>query len=422
MNVGYLMQNGAADLGTTSGPQLHVTAVIKGLERAGCRVRTVAIQQDTLQWSDDLVTWAAPRFGFSSMTTYRLGESCTRRAQTELKAPFLGLFDSLRFADACTQMLRSCHVLYERHGYLGYGGAIAARRLGVPLVLEMNGNILREIEERGVAMSPTQRRIGRWITRRTLLAAAHVVVVADALKRELVTSLGLPPSRISVVQNGVNLELFSRRFDPIPIRARLGIGNGPTIVFVGSFQPWHGVDLLVAAFDLLRDRFPATQLVLVGEGDGRDTVIGRIRELGLERHVVMTGRLEQEEVAAVTGTADVLVAPYPSLRTDIVGTPLKLLEYMAAGGAIVASTAPLHDVVVEGITAVRVEPASAIALAAGIARLLADEPMRARLGAAAWRQAQRYSWDGVAEQLKVILSTVLGGRTRATSLATAVTS
>lgn len=410
LQIGYLMQNGAPDLSTTSGPQLHTTAVITGLQKRGNQVRTVAIQKPGLVWSDDLQTWHPPQFGVTNRNAYRLGESAVRRVQFELQLPFISLFDSLRYADACTQQLRGYDLFYERHGYMGYGGLLAARRLGVPLIIELNGNIVKEIDEIGVKMSATQRKIGRWLTKRTLQSADHLVLVSDALKRELVASLNLPATKMSVVLNGVNVKLFAKSYDKTQVQDQYRLGAGPTITFVGSFQPWHGVDLLVSSFKLLQDRFPSAQLILAGDGAGKDAVVKQIAELCLQEKVIMTGRLQQEQVAALLCTSDVLVAPYPLKHTDIVGTPLKLLEYMAAGRAIVASTAPLHEIITDGVTGVRVAPASAEALAQGIARLLADPALRAQLGVAANRQAQRYSWDGVAEQLHEIFVAVRAAR------------
>lgn len=412
LQIGYLMQNGAPELSITSGPQLHTTAVIKGMQNLGHGVRTVAIQQPGLVWSDDLHQWQAPQWGLTKRKGYRLFESALRRVQFELQLPFVGLFDSLRYADACVHLLRGSDLLYERHGYMGYGGLIAARQLGVPLIIELNGNIIKEIDEIVVQMSSTQRKIGHWLTYRTLLAADHIILVSEALKRELIASLKLPKEKMSVVLNGVDVKIFAKPYDKQQVQAQYNIGNRPTVAFVGSFQPWHGVDLLVSSFRLVQEQFPTAQLILMGDGEGRDRAAAQITALGLQNKVIMTGRLPQEQVAAVLRTADVLVAPYPLKHSDIVGTPLKLMEYMAAGRAIVASTAPLHEIITDGVTGLRVAPASVEALAQGIICLLADPTLRARLGTAANRQAQRYSWDGVVGQLNDIFVRVLAGQKR----------
>jgi glycosyltransferase involved in cell wall biosynthesis len=410
LRIGYLMQNGAPDLEVVSGPQLHVTAVIKGLQKLGHHVRTVATQQQRLAWSDDLQHWFAPQYGVTAAKWFRLMESVVRRTQSELQLPFVGIFDSLHYADVYTRHLNHYDLLYERHGYMGYGGVIAARRLGIPLIIELNGNIVKEIDTMPIKMSAIQRKLGRWLTFWTLLAADHVVVVSNALKHQLMASVGIPEERVSVVVNGVDLALFSRSFHGADVREQFGVGPEPIVAFVGSFQPWHGVNLLVSSFGLVQTCFPKVQLLLVGDGAGRDAVVTQIADMGLQANIKLLGRLAQDQVAAVLSIADVVVAPYPLIHGEIVGTPLKILEYMAAGKAIVASTAPLHEIITDGVTGLRVAPASASSLAQGISRLLGNEELRARLGRNASCQARQYSWEHVAEQLSEIFMAELAKR------------
>jgi hypothetical protein len=103
--LGYVMQNGAPDLSRISGSQIHTLATIEGLQKRGYKVRTVAIQDDIIGWSDDLGGWSQPRFGLSQRKGFRIFESGIRRIQTEFHLPFVGLFDSIRFADACVKQL-----------------------------------------------------------------------------------------------------------------------------------------------------------------------------------------------------------------------------------------------------------------------------------------------------------------------------
>jgi glycogen synthase len=410
LRIGYLLQNGAPELSTLSGAQLHTVAVIKGLQKLGHHVRTVAIQRNKLGWSDDLQGWHAPQYGPTQKRGFRLFESAIRRVQSELHLAFVGLFDSLRYADACTHLLQGCDLLYERHGYMGYGGMIAARRLGIPIVIELNGNIIKEIDTMGVQMSPRQREVGRWLTYRTFLAADHVVIVSAALKEILVSAFDLPEARISVVLNGVDVDVFARPVDQAQVRAAHNLTNAPTIAFVGTFQPWHGVDLLVASFQLVQAAYPTAQLLIIGDGVGREAVAKQITALGLEHNIRLLGQLAQVKVAELLHIADLAVAPYPFQHNEIVGTPLKIMEYMAAGKAIVASTAPLHEIVKQGVTGVRVMPANAQALAGAIIQLLGDDGLRATLGENARCQAQQYSWQHVVERLCTIFSAQLANK------------
>ena len=407
LRIGYLMQNGVPDLDEISGPQIHIVSVINELARQGHDVRTISYRQENPGWSDDLRRWLPLRFGYSASRWFRLVERPIRRIQHELKLPYVGIFESLRFADACSTLLSDPDVLYERHGYMGFGGVIAARRLGVPLIIELNGNIVKEIDEMGVQMSARQRRLGKMITYRTLAAANHIVVVADALRRVLVQEAGIPEENISVIPNGANVDLFSRPFNANQVRAEFEIEPLPTVVFAGSFQPWHGVDLLVASFEEVRARFSNAQLLLIGDGPLRSELELRIERQGLGNGVRMLGRLSQAEVAAVLSVADVVVAPYPFQHRDIVGTPLKLVEYLAAGKAIVATTAPIHEIISDGITGLRVEPADEQALAAGICRLLGDSELRECLARNARLDARNYTWENVGAALDEIYRRVI---------------
>jgi glycosyltransferase involved in cell wall biosynthesis len=403
LRIGYLMQNGAPDLREVSGPQLHTVAVIKGLQKLGHTVRTVATQREQLLCSDDLNAWHRPDYGFSRKKWFRFLESAVRRVQSELKLPFLGLFDSLHTADAFSKQLKGFDVLYERHGYMGFGGVFAARWLKIPLVLELNGNIIREIDERGLNISPLQRKIGRWITIQTFHAVNHIVVVSDALRHTLVTEYQVPAEKISVVLNGVNLDLFTKTYEKQKILREYGLSDIPTVVFVGSFEPWHGVEFLLASFPTVVKNCPNVQLVLVGEGSGKEKAVQQAASLNLTDKIKFLGRLPQDQVAAVLSASNIVVAPYPFEHSNIVGTPLKLLEYMAAGKGIVASTAPIHEIVEDGVTGIRVAPANADALAAGITNLLADPLLCESLGRKAALKAQKYSWDSVNFELGRIL-------------------
>jgi glycosyltransferase involved in cell wall biosynthesis len=232
------------------------------------------------------------------------------------------------------------------------------------------------------------------------------------LKDQVVHDYRLPASHVSVVLNGVDLALFSRPVDSEAVRRRYALGTDPLVVFVGTFQPWHGVEFLVSGFRTVIERFPTAKLLLAGDGPGRDAIATLIGGSGLSPHTTLTGRLTQPEVAEVVGAADVVVAPYGLRHTDVVGTPLKVVEYMAAGKAIVVSTAPIHELITDGVTGLRVAPAASEPLAEGITRLLGDSALRTRLGDAAQLEARRYSWDAVVSTLERLFEAQIAARQR----------
>ena len=121
--------------------------------------------------SDDLnafVPVPVPRYDHG---VRRLVERVVRRVQSELRLPYAALFESLRFAEACVQELQGFDLLYERFGWMGWGAGLAARRLGIPLVLEDNGDHLLD-RGQGHDFAGRQRHCAG-AARRAVWRAAH---------------------------------------------------------------------------------------------------------------------------------------------------------------------------------------------------------------------------------------------------------
>lgn len=410
LRIAYVLQTGIPETDVVSGPLLHIQAVVDGLRKRGHRVRIFMPRNGRLASSGTLdgSDWEAASLRLSRNVLFRLVESPIRRVQSELRLPYLNLFDSIRYADAASNALAGSDLIFERFGFMGYGGVLTAARLRIPSILEVNGDIAKEMEVLGVELSPVQRRISAQITRRTLSAATGIVCVAAALKQRLVDVMKLDPDKIEVIANGADVSLFCQPQDVESIREEFELPTRPIVIFVGSFQPWHGVDLLLEAFAQVRAVSDA-ELLLVGEGPGRLKAEGQARKSSVAGRVRFLGRMSNLNVARLLATSDIAVVPFPDAKGEIAGSPLKIFEYMAAGRAIVASSAAIHDAIEHEVTGLRVRPADAAALAQGILRLLRDAELRQKLGANARRVAmERYSWEHTSAHLESWFNTVLG--------------
>ncbi|HEU4671909.1 MAG TPA: glycosyltransferase family 4 protein [Candidatus Limnocylindrales bacterium] len=194
------------------------------------------------------------------------------------------------------------------------------------------------------------------------------------------------PGDYKVIPNGVDVERF-RRAVPVA-RWQDGVRN---ILFVGRLEPRKGVLELLKAYRVLRKTGCDCRLLVVGSGplerEARRYVA--TRRLG---GVEFLGRVGDDEKAQLFKTADVYVAP----ATGRESFGIVLLEAMAAGTPIVASD--IHGykgVVRRDEEALLVPPRDTKALAAALARVLADAALRARLAAAGERRAQDFSWERV---------------------------
>jgi len=414
LKIGYIMQADSVPMDVLSGPQLHVKAVVCGLQARGHQVRTVAIQHNRIQWSDDLVNWNPAEFRNSESRPFRAVESVLRGIQSRLRLPFIRLFDSFRFSDACVEALDGCDILYERCGILSYGGLIAARRMGLPIVLELNGDLIKEYQDLGIRLSRAQWVAINRITKLMYRRADRLVAVTEQLRSSLIARWKLDRSKVFAVQNGADLEVFLCPRDIEAVRLRHRIGDRPVVILVCSFEPWHGVDLLLDAFAELTSTNSQVKLVLVGDGRLRPLMERKAADLGLADRAVFTGKVEQAEVSSLLAIADVAVVCHHGTEAEAALSPLKLFEYMAAAKAIVATAGPsIERLIAHRVTGVIAPAGNPKELARAIAGLLEADQLRASLGQAARQVAiERHSWARTVTKLEGVLEGALRGKVR----------
>src|SRR5690606_32447033 len=135
----------------------------------------------------------------------------------------------------------------ERLTWMGYGGALAARALGIPLVLEYNGDPMADLEAKGMAPRGLQLRLSSWLMRKNLGAAAHLVATGEGWKRSLIERWGVEPERVTVVENGTGLVRLLKREDLRSFKPEEPEGEAISLIYVGGFYPWHGIDRLLLA-------------------------------------------------------------------------------------------------------------------------------------------------------------------------------
>ncbi len=409
LKIGYVMQVNATDMATVSGPQLHVKAVYDRLQRRGHQMRMVAMQQEQTQWTDDVAVWHPGEFSVSAQLPFRLSEKLVRGVQGRLQLPFWRFFDSFRFSDACVAAFRNFDLLYERDGTMSYGGLIAARRLGIPLVLEVNGDLIEEWRQIGFQATRRQWAAIHFVTRHFYRNVPHIVAVGETIKQRLIQRWGLAEGKITVVRNGAEIDLFLNTTAAPETRSRFGIGAGPVVIFTGSFQPWHGVDLILEGFRQIAAALPAVQMLFVGDGGLRSALEKKVDDYGLQDRVIFTGRVSHQAVAQLLQLADVATIYHRGEAAEIVETPLKLFEYMAAGRAIVAPAVPnMQRILTDGVHARLVPPDQPAELAAAVLALLQNPAQRATLGQAARQEAvTKYSWDRAVSELEALFANIL---------------
>jgi glycosyltransferase involved in cell wall biosynthesis len=293
---------------------------------------------------------------------------------------------------------------------LGVASALlrVPRGLRPPLVYESHG-YAPEVAEAlpslvATAPRPTPAKLRRLAQREAAVwtQAEGYVTITRGLADHLAETCG-PRADVAVVADGV------RPASQPAATAGRAAHERPLIVYAGHLYAWKGVDVLIGALAQL----PQADGLIVG-GHDREPDLARVRALaesmGLSSRVTFTGLLDPPQVQAKLTGASVLALPNPASAISTRFTsPLKLFEYMAAGRPIVASDLPaIREVLAPDVEGVLVAPGDPSALAAGIARVLDDPALAARLAAAALAKVQDFTWDRRAERLEAVLERARG--------------
>jgi glycosyltransferase involved in cell wall biosynthesis len=279
--------------------------------------------------------------------------------------------------------------IYERFSLFSAGGVRVARELGLVHALEVNAPLREEAARYRTLPHP---ELARALEEEVMDGTGRVLAVSRALAATLIDQ-GVAASKVEVLANGVAAHRFTEpRRDP----GRFLVG------FAGSLKPWHGVETLVEAVSAV----PGVHLEVLGEGPLEETLSRvppeRITRLGVRPH---------EEVLERMAGWDAGLAPYAPVERFWF-SPLKVLEYMAAGTCPVASdVGDARQTLGGGQRGVLVPPADAGALACAIQTLASDREHARLLGRRAreWVRTHR-SWSrNAARALAALRTPILAG-------------
>jgi glycosyltransferase involved in cell wall biosynthesis len=233
------------------------------------------------------------------------------------------------------------------------------------------------------------------------LRSAAVTVVSHAMKAVL-KEWGITESRIDVIPMGVDLR--SRFVPPLQRPA-----NG-TLLFVGRIVEKKGLKYLIEALPLILENHPHATLRIVGDGQEKTTILGRIGELGIGEHVEFLGAVANEVLAEIYHASDVVV--FPSVVAgdgDREGFGLVLVEALGCECATVVTDLPaMGDIIVNGKSALVVPQKDADLLAQKVNLLIEDDNLRLSLGKQGRQYVlERFDWEIIALQYKKLTRAVM---------------
>ena len=242
---------------------------------------------------------------------------------------------------------------------------------------------------------PERRRYLTAFTRLSARRARRIMTDSANTKQDVVELLEVRPDNVEVVYPGLDEDMHPPPAGELAsFRARRGLPD-QFILNVGTLEPRKNVELLIQAYALLRQRWPAVCPLVVGGGKGWmfDRIFDAVKQRNLEDQVLFPGYLPPEELPYWYSAASVFV--YPSLYE---GFGLPPLEAMACGTPVIVSSASSLPEVV-GQAGRLVDPYDAEQLAATLEELLQSKERRDHLAAAGQRQAASFTWTRAADQM-----------------------
>jgi len=282
----------------------------------------------------------------------------------------------------------ACDLVHAHWIPTGAVAGLAARRLGIPMVLTAHGSD-------GKYLRPG--RLVRRLSRISVGSASHVIAVSEVLRKELL-AFGVDPPGVTTIHNGVDPALFPAVYDET---------GGHKILWVGRMTEEKGVEFLIRAMKKITTVYGDALLRLVGDGPEKEKLEELTAELGLAKSISFVGRKDQREMTRFYSACDLVVLP--SLSE---GLPMVLLEAMASGKPVVASrVGGIPELIIHGRNGYLVTPGSPDEIADGVIELLGRPEQKAGMGSLSRELIETtHSWESIGLRVKSVYADVMGER------------
>lgn len=273
-------------------------------------------------------------------------------------------------------------------------GAVAKWMTGRALVYNGINSMADELPTYGFRPAVLARTLGRWLDHVVPRTADATIVLSDELK-DYLTSLGMSRQGIVVIPPGVTVDDMASG-DAMSARAKHGLSTAtPIVMYTGAMEAFQRLELLVRAMPNVLLQHPRAVFMVVNNIPNRaaqDRLTALADSAGVGDRLIIAESVGFAELPNYLAAADVAVVPRPTCP----GFPIKLLNYMAAGKAIVSFEGSAKALC-HGYNGYVAKGENVEDLAQGIGLLLGDRALRQTLGDRARESLKGvYDWDTLA--------------------------
>ncbi len=273
-------------------------------------------------------------------------------------------------------------------------GIPAGGLAGVPVIIASR-RYLADLEW----YTPWRNKIMRFIYR----LSTHVVVNSASVRKLLVERDGLPPQKVRVIHNAVDVEQFvGARRDKKTLLPGIGANSKLIAVIANMYSPVKGHDHLIAAACTVCRIEPEAIFLLIGDGPERPKLEQQVAAAELRKNVLFLGR--RKDIPELLACCNLSVLP-----SEAEGLPNALLEGMAAGLPVVATrVGGIPEIIEDGINGLLVASRVPHALAGAILRILQDSNLATRLAQAGQKRMRtHFSFDRLMAELEQLYAPAL---------------
>jgi glycosyltransferase involved in cell wall biosynthesis len=278
-----------------------------------------------------------------------------------------------------------------------------SRKLGVPVVF-------RAIDiPNQLVPYPALRPITRSLEKKVYAEVDLILTISPRLSRYVI-NMDAPEAKVELLLLGVDTDLFCPEPDDAEIRRKWEMGERDLIiVFVGTLFDFSGLDTFIRRFSEIVRKIPEAKLLIVGDGPQRPELERIIAGSGLQKQVIITGFQPYQTMPRYINLATICVNTF--LVTDITRDifPTKIVQYLACGKAVIATSLPGMIAVIPGEHQGVVYVSSPDGMVSEVISLFKSPERRQQLERAALSYVeQEHGYDKIAHQLEAALSEVAG--------------
>jgi len=214
-----------------------------------------------------------------------------------------------------------------------------------------------------------------------------IFVSSPSLRKEIMGS-EVSSEKVKLIPIGVDCSIF-----------KLSKNEGEyALGYIGSYGSFQGIECLIRAMRFVRRKVPHAKLLLVG---CRNNILkDLVDNLGLRNSVLFLNKVPHSEVPKIMDGINIFVIPRPKMKVNEIATPVKLLEALAAGKAIVATdVGGVNWIINNGENGLLVKPDDEVELSKAITKLLLNANLRYELSEAARKTALMYNWKTIVSKM-----------------------